>query len=328
MKEINDRIVMNTPEDGMKTFDFGNRKVHFYVASNRKEKINQVCDSLYPFGNYKIPYHYHDCGSVTYIILKGSFELILNGKRCVCEKGDIINVPAHCPYGIKIIDENTLIREIYTDFDMLETYTDSEQMKISGRAYKAGQKYMKDFEEKHHWFELTEPAGTEVIEKNTLPQISTEEKAIYEYTGWNGIECCLKVGRWDLNRSKEIWEYRLLKNYQLQYFAPDKNERIYSVKSGKAMIEINDEILFANAGDIIYIPAYRAFSLTAVEDNTVLYDVNVSARLFRMLEMLELAQRDEAENTKDENWIKELLKLNDCGLTGFIKTDFIIEKGA
>ena len=65
-----------------------------------------------------------------------------------------------------------------------------------------------------------------------------------------------------------------------------------------------------------------------MEDNTVLYDVNVSARLFRMLEMLELAQRDEAENTKDENWIKELLKLNDCGLTGFIKTDFIIEKGA
>lgn len=328
MRETNDRRVMRTQEDTGKTFDLGNRRVTFYVDTVRDDKINQVCDSLYPFGNYKIPYHYHSRGSVTYIILKGSVELIVNGKSCMCEAGDTINIPAHCPYGMTVIDEGSLIREVYTNFDMLAVYLDAGQQKTEGFSCEHRQETKRTFEETHHWFALTEPAGSERVDKNRLPQISTEQRAIYQYSGWPGIECRLKVGRWDLNRSKEIWEYRIERNYQLQYFVPGPNERIYSVKTGKVMVEIEEKIFFAQAGDIIYIPAYRTFAVTAVEENTVLYDLNVSSRLFRMLEMLELAQRDEVENTRDEAWMKELLKLNDSILTGFVKTDFITEKGA
>ena len=42
-----------------------------------------------------------------------------------------------------------------------------------------------------------------------------------------------------------------------------------------------------------------------------------------MLEMLELAQRDEPENVKKEEWIRNLLDLNDSELTGFVKTNLV-----
>lgn len=322
MKATSEKTVMKTVQDAIETFNFGNRKVFFYVESNRGEKINQICDSLYPFGNYKMPYHYHDCGAVTYMVIRGSVELILNGEKSICKEGDIVNVPSHCPYGMTILEEDTLVREIYTNIDALEAYYDIEQMKLGGNAFAATSGAKTEFEEKHHYFVLTEPVEIKDADKKKVHQISTEEKEIYRFNGWEGINCILKVGRWDLKRVKEIWEYKLSKNYQLQYFNSDKNESIYTVKSGKVMAEINDEIYFAEEGDIIHVPAYRAFTITAVEDNTSIYNLNVTTRLFRMLEMLELAQRDEAENTKNKEWMNWLLELNDSNLTGFVKTDF------
>lgn len=319
MREANEKIVMKTSDEGIKQFDLGNRKVAFYTQSHGKNQLNEVCDVEYIFENHSIPYHYHDCGAATYMILKGRIELILNGKKCVCEEGDIINVTSYCPYGIRILEKGTLIREMYTGLNVFEIYNEYKLMQQGGLTYTYDDAVKEEFAEKHHFFKLTAPVNPEKIDKNRLPQITAKDKAIYEYDGWDGILCKLKVGRWNLKRVKEVWEYSIDKNYQLQYLEPNENERVYSVKSGEIMVEVNNQLFFAEAEDVIYIPAYTPFTIMAVDEETVVYDWNVSTRLFRMLEMLQLAQRDEVENTLDNKWMKELLDLNNSWLTGFVQ---------
>ena len=321
------RFVKRPIDGALRTFDTGNKQIYFYIDYSNpggKNKFLQICDVLFPFVGFELPYHYHDIGAVTYIILKGQIELVLNGKRCICSEGDIINIPSHCPYGMKILNKETLIREVYTNLDALGTYIDMELLG-AGEFYKACDSlYMEEnFAEEHHYFALTKPIEVENVDKAMLAQITPRNESIYEYDGMTGIICSLKVGRWNLKRDREIWEYKIDVNYQMQYSNPGGNEHFYSVVSGDVMVETGGHTYTAAEKDIIHIPAYTPFSITALSDETVVYDLNVNTRLFRMLEMLELAQRDEPENVKKEEWIRNLLDLNDSELTGFVKTNLV-----
>lgn len=325
--DILKKFVMKPAVDALRTFDMGNKQIYFYTDYSNpggQNKALQACDAFYPFGDYELPYHYHDKGSVTYLIIKGQVELTLNGKICTCDEGDIINVPSHCPYGMKIIGKGALIREIYTDLDALGAYTDLELLGAGEFSSSCDPVYMEEkFAEEHHYFVLTEPVEKEKTEKAALAQITPKGASIYSYEGTEGIACSLKVGRWNLKRVREIWEYALDVNYQMQYSNPGGNERLYSIVSGSVMVEVRGRRYMAEANDIIHIPAYTPFTLTAAEAGTVISDLNVSTRLFRMLEMLELAQRDEPENAADAKWMKDLLELNGSDITGFTRTGFI-----
>ncbi|MCL1895484.1 MAG: cupin domain-containing protein [Clostridiales bacterium] len=320
MMETNkDKIVLKTLEDAAHVYDDGHCSVRVYTLPYGAGQVNEVIDTVYCEKGYYIPYHYTDKGAETLLVMKGKVEVTLYGKVCECEAGDFINIPSHCPYSLRTLEEGVHVRGLYTGLDMAAKYKDFDL--IGKNAFPQGQQadfLANEFGPAHGHFTLTEPVDTEKAGKADLPQITAKDYAIYEYSGWDGIRCELKVGRWNLKRVKEVWLFTLGDGCQLQYFKPSQNERVYSVKSGKVKVEVGGEALIAEAGDLIHIPQYTPFAITAADGEAAFYDLNVSTRLFRMLEMLELAQRDEPEKPLDPEWMKWLLGMNDSDLTGFV----------
>lgn len=320
MELINNKVVLKSSEDAIQSYDEGTLSLDLYVPPYGKNQLNEVVDTYYK-EKFTVPYHYNSKGAETLIILKGRIQLTIYGKKSKCEVGDIINIPSHCPYGLTTLEDNCVIRGIYTDINMFSRYSDKKLISNNALNYN----YNKDFIEseynpEHDYYVLTEPVDTEEVEKNTLPQITSKADFIYEYNGWEGIKCNLKVGRWNLKNHKEIWEFTIEKGYQMQYFKPNPNKGLYIVNSGRVKIETGGNVFFAEKNDIIKIPQYTPYTITAMTDDTVVLDINVSTRLFRMLEMLELAQRDEPDKIKYDDWQNWLLKLNDSYLTGFCKS--------
>ena len=318
METMKNNIIIKTPADAIKSYDDGRRSVTLCVPPCGDKHINEVIDTVYYEKGYYIPYHYADRGAETLLVLKGRVEVTLYGKVCECGEGDFVNILAHCPYSLKTLEDGTVIRGIYTDLNMSSMYKDMELLEKNALPCSKKADYISEvYNAEHSFFALTEPVDTVKVEKGTLPQITAKDFAIYEYNGWEGVNCKLKVGRWNLKRVKEIWQFEIDKGYQLQYFKPNKNERLYHVQTGKVKIEAFGETLFAEEGDLIHIPQYTPFALTAMSEKTVILDLNVSTRLFRMLEMLQLAQRDEPEKVADPEWMKWLLDMNGSFLTGF-----------
>jgi quercetin dioxygenase-like cupin family protein len=322
MDIIMDKIVINGFEDGIFEACDGEKAIYQYTAPYGDKKLNEIGDARYLKSGYKMPYHYNDRGAVSYIILQGSIEITLYGKTCVCEAGDIINIPANLPYGFITLEDETVIREMFTGMDVLAKRKDRELLTRNALSYACDAEFIaEDFDPKHGTFALAEPVDTEVVEKESLPQVTAENDAIYEYGGWEGLYFKLKVGRWNLKNVKEIWEITIDKGYRLEYLKPTANEALYTVKSGSVKVDVDGEELIAEAGDIIHIPQYTPFAITAIDEDTMVYDLDVSSRLFRLLEMLQLAQRDEADKVADPEWMAWLLDMNDSDLTGLVKTE-------
>ena len=319
METYNNKFVLKTLEDAIRVYDDGACSVRVFTPPCGDKQINEVIDAVYYEKNYYVPYHYAEKGAETLLVLAGKVEVTMYGKACECEAGDFINIPSHCPYSLRTLEDGCHVRGIYTGFGMAARYNDLALLSETALPQRYEADFIdKDFNRAHNYFALTEPVDTEKAEKGALPQITGKDCAIYEYSGWPGILCELKVGRWNLKRVKEIWRYTIDKGYQVQYFWPNENERLYSVQSGTLKIEMGGKVLFAEANDLVHIPPYTPFSLTAMTDKAAVLDLNVSSRLFRMLEMLELAQRDEPEKCGDPEWQKWLLEMNDSYITGFV----------
>jgi len=320
MKTKNEKIVLKTLVDASHEYDYGDSAAFMYIGPSGDKQINEVIDTVYLEKGCLVPYHYNARGAETLLIQNGLIEVTLYGKTCECEAGDIINIPSDCPYSLKTLEEGCQVRGVYTGVDEWSRHKDLELID-SGAFIESdlADHIEKEFWPAHHRHTLTKPACTEPVEKSALPQITANCSSIYRYDGWAGISCELKVGRWNLKRVKEIWQFTIEKGYQLQYHKPNQNERLYCVKSGKIKVKADGEVHTAEANDIIHIPPYTPFDLTAVGEKNEIYDLNVSSRLFRMLEILELAQRDEPEKTEDPEWLEWLLGLNNCYLTGFVK---------
>ena len=317
METNNEKIVLKNLEDAARVYDDGHCSVRVYTLPYGAGQVNEVIDTVYYEKGYYIPYHYSDKGAETLLIMKGKVEVTLYGKTCECGAGDFINIPSHCPYSLRILEEGCHVRGLFTGIDMSGKYKDLDLMGKNAFPQDQAGFLANEFGPAHGYFALTEPADTEQVEKGDLPQITDKDYAIYEYSGWAGIRCELKVGRWNLKRVKEVWLFTIDEGCQLQYFKPSQDERLYSVKSGKVKVEVSGEALFAEAGDLIRIPQYTPFAITAMDGEAAVYDLNVTTRLFRMLEMLELAQRDEPEKPSDPEWMKWLLGMNGSSLTGF-----------
>ena len=215
----NNKIVLKTVEDAIRVFDDGACSVRLFAPPSGDGRINEVIDTVYYGKNYHVPYHYADKGAETLLILNGKVEVTLYGKTCKCEAGDFINIPAHCPYSLRTLEEGCKVRGIYTGRDMTAKFRGLELLSKNALPERYHADFISnEFNPEHNYFALTEPVDTEKADKDALPQITAKDGAIYEYRGWPGILCELKVGRWNLKRVKEIWRYTIDKGYQLQYF--------------------------------------------------------------------------------------------------------------
>jgi len=225
-------------------------------------------------------YHYVERGARTFAVMKGSVQVISNGRKFVLTEDDIFNAEAWCPYSMTFLSDDTVVRGISL----------------------FGPEPQKD---------LPDPAAWAYVDKSSVLEVSAKGQGIYEFSV-AGIEFLLKVGRWQLDGLKEIWEFRIEKGYRLAFNDRTDKEGLFMVKTGRFRVEIGDDEFVADEGegDLIRIPANTAYSLTALSDDCVIHDFNVTCHLFRLLEMIEAARDYFPEKLSDEEYIDYLLEAN------------------
>jgi len=293
--------VMRTPEDALYSKICGPRKVDLYIPSQGSDQINEVSDTTWLLGNYRLSYRYHDRGHGTFLVERGCVEVTLNGRKFLLEEGDMINIEPYMSHGFVFIDPDTLWREMYTDMNM---WADDENRIV----------------------ELPEPVDCPWVDKRTVQEVTCKGEGKITFT-YEGICCLLKVGRWQLRGFKEIWEYQIEKGYEVRCCNATSDEGVYFVKSGRIMVKADSKTFFAGGegeGTLIHIPAYTPYVLTAVADDCVIHDYNVSAHLFRLLEMIDAAKEYFPEKLDDPDYIAYLFEVNKVGaFTGFGRSDAI-----
>ena len=319
---IQDKVILKTPGDASMKFEETSCVTHLYLPPSGPDMRNELCDCTWQESGTRIPYHYHDRGIETCFVLKGKVEVTLYGRRCICEEGDFINILPWCPCGMVILAENTVLRKMYTGRNQYANLQDRYLLSCNAPDYTLDAAFMETvYGPEHYHLSLTEPVDTEAAEKGSFSLITSAGKSVYTYAGYEGIRCHLKITRTNLNNVKEIWEFELDRGYTMTYARPVADERLYIVQSGQLMVNVGGNEWVAEKDHIVHIPAYTPFALTALSENVAFHDYNVTTRLFRMLEMLQLAQRDEPEKVSDPEWMKWLLTMNQSTLTGFGKSD-------
>ncbi|MCL1895486.1 MAG: cupin domain-containing protein [Clostridiales bacterium] len=225
-------------------------------------------------------YHYADKGAKTFTVMKGSAEVVLNGKRFTLAEGDIFNAEAWQPYSVSFLSDDTVVREI--------------------RAGRRGQEHY-----------LPDPAAVEDVDKASVQEAQAKGKGIYEF-GAKGIRLLLKVGRWQLDGYKEIWECCIDKGYRLSLNGCSDRGSLFMVRSGSFRVEVDGEEFVACEGEdgLVRIPAGAAHAITALSEGCVIQAFNVSCDLFRLLEMVEAARDYFPEKLDEQAYIDYLFEAN------------------
>ena len=276
------KYVIKTPADAIDSGTEGPLKVDLYIPPYGPRQLNEIRDYTVSEAGYKTGYHYGGRGMETFSVIRGSIEVVLNGKKFTLTEGDILNVEAWCPYSMTFLEAGTVVREMCTDRDNRE-------------------------------YDLPEPASCADTDKEKVSDVAADGGGLYEF-GAEGIRLVMKTGRWQLGGYKEIWEIRLEKGYRLKYNDAGDSEGLYIVRSGRFMVEVDGKEFYAGAGegdgDLIHIPANTAYSLTALTDDCIIRDFNVSCHLFRLLEMIEAALDYFPEKLNDKEYFDYLVTVN------------------
>jgi quercetin dioxygenase-like cupin family protein len=274
------KYVRKTPDDALESVMEGRLKMDLYLPPYGANQMNEIRDFTALEAGYRVGYHYSDKGMETFAVIKGSVEVVLNGKKFILTEGDILNVEAWCPYGMTFLEEGTVVREMCTDRNNKE-------------------------------YDLPEPATVADAAKEDIGEAAVSGKGLYEFSA-EGINLILKVGRWQLGGYKEIWEMKLDKGYRIQYNDKAESEGLFIVNSGRFMVEVDGKEVPADAGDLIHIPVCTSYSLTALDEDCVIRDFNVSCHLFRLLEMIEAAQDYFPEKLGDKEYFDYLISANNA----------------
>jgi len=225
-------------------------------------------------------YHYSETGAKTWLVMRGCVQVIQNGKRFVLTEGDIFNAEAWRPYSLTLLTKDTVVRE------------------ISASGLEPDR-------------EMPDPAGWIDADKLQILEASCKCEGVYEF-GAEGIKLILKVGRWQLDGYKEIWEYRIDKGFRLAFNGNSEREGLYIVSSGLFRMELDGReiIVGADEEDIVRIPPGAVYAFTALSEDSAIQDFNVACQLFRLLEMVEAARDYFPEKLQEQAYMEYLLEAN------------------
>lgn len=277
---LDGKYVIKTPADAIDSKTEGTLRTDLYIPPYGPNQINEIRDYTVSESGCAAGYHFSEKGAETFTVIKGSVSVIMNGKRFVLEAGDILNVEAWCPYSMTFLEAGTIVREMCTNRN-----------------------------NKEH--DLPEPAGVVDVAKESIMEAAVKGKGAYEFST-QGIRFVLKTGRWQLGGLKEVWELCVDKGRCLTYSGDCESAGLYMVRSGRFQVEVDGKefVADANDGDLIHIPSHTAYSLTALSQDCVIQDFNVTCHLFRLLEMLEAAQDYFPEKLKDQEYVDYLFEAN------------------
>ena len=278
--------------------------------------VNELGDTVYIKDAF-VPYHDHEKGYETFLIDGGSAEVCINKKKCIIERGDIVHIRPYVNHGYRYLEENTIWREMFQDMDMYNCVEDKHVI----RTYSP--QYWEDEEFKARRYTLLgtlyredpvpEPAG-----KYDIPAVRPRGWAIAGFD-MEGIRLNLKVGRWETDGVKEIWELLPQKGLQIEWNYPYAGNDVYLVMEGSVHVQADGHDFVAKKRDVINIPPYYKHTLTVLEEGTQIYAYNVQSYLMHIMERLNAEKKRSPENLKDWGYVEKILRENNCWVTGIRK---------
>lgn len=278
------------------------------------QMINELGDTVYIKGAL-VPYHDHTKGYETFLIDGGSAEVCINKKKCIIERGDIVHIMPYVHHGYVYLEEGTIWREMFQDMDMYNCVEDKHVI----RTYSP--EYWEDEEFRARRYRILgtlyreDPVST-WVEKTEIPAVRPRGWAIRSFQ-FPGVSFHLKVGRWETDGAKEIWEILPEKGFHVEWNYPHAGNDLFLVMEGAVQVEVDGgESFVAKKRDIINIPPYYKHRFTVLEEGTQLYAYNVQSQFLHIMEQLHADQVRQPEKLEDWTYVSGVLRDNNCWVTG------------
>lgn len=312
----NDRILI-TPSDYLADFDEiadgsePRSRCRYFVEPYTSHLINEVCEANYYPGN-RVPYHEHATGYETFLVDNGSLEMSIRSRRAVLKKGDMVHIPPYTPHSVHALEENSIWRAFHQGLEMTPNMMDERRMRdlYPDKFFDPG--FMKETSVRRRsvWFDYAIPEVRDVP-ASEIPEIRTFDFALADFS-FEGIELKLKVGRWETNGAKEIWQLRLKKGLKLSWEPGCPFNHLYDICSGSVILSLDglDTDLTAHERDLLHIPKFAAGSITALEDS-VLLDCGCQGFLMRLMDELNFYKVRDPEKLKDKSFVGHIMKKHD-----------------
>ena len=278
--------------------------------------INELGDTIYIKDAF-VPYHDHEKGYETFLIDGGSAEVCINKKKCIIKRGDIVHIRPYVNHGYRYLEENTIWREMFQEMDMYNCVEDKHVI----RTYSP--EYWEDEEFKARRYKILGTLYREdpvpVPAKNTeIPAIRPRGTALASFD-LGIMKCNLKVGRWETEGAKEIWEFLPEKGTQIEWNYPYAANDVYLVMEGSVHMQADGHDFVAKKRDIINVPPYYKHTFTVLEEGTQLYAYNVQSYLMHIMERIHAEKVRTPEHLEDWAYVEKILRDNNCWVTGFRK---------
>ena len=272
--------------------------------------LNEVCEAIYFAGN-RVYSHEHPDGYETFLVDNGTMEFIQLSKKAPARKGDIVHIQPFMPHSIHCLEDNSIWRAFHQGLWLFDHIRNDRWFRDRhwDTFFSAEFTAENAARDKSSWFDYNVPECRDVAPEE-LPSIRQYDFALAEY-GYEGITLKLKVGRWETNGLKEVWQLRLAPGYRLSWEINQPYPLLYDVFSGSVRVTIEGmEPFIAKARDLLHVPKYLAGSMEALED-TVLLDMGCQGNLTRLMDELNIYKNKESKKLKDRIFVKEIMKKND-----------------
>ena len=306
-------IRMEVPEDCQvvtDSKDYFYRLFHRPVTTLMKNEFD--CLQFHSASSVPIDYHEHSGGTETFFVSQGKFLCSCIGRYFTMEAGDILHIQPWMGHGFTAIEPESRLNILFMGIDKYSSLSDPS---IRLREKFPGTFWESAFNEVFWQSNIGTPKRS-IPAPNEFPseqvtQLRRNGSGIREHE-FDGIKLHLKVGRFETEGVKEIWELFMKPGFYCEWdnFIPEY--RMFYVTEGKLRCHVKtsaDVTLDFDAvkNNIIFIPPYNPFGFEVIEE-AKMYDMDCAARLQDLCEELKTLAFESPEKKNDKDTVLALCK--------------------
>ena len=274
--------------------------------------LNEVQEAVYFTGN-RVASHEHVNSTIreTFLIEQGAVEILQLSKKAKVQRGDMLHIMPYMPHSIHCVEDDTIFRAFHQGLWL-------SQFTFMNRAFRDRHPDVHESQEfrqinaahdKSAWFDYILPECRDVPQSE-IPSIRPYDFGLADYS-YEGITLKLKVGRWETDGLKEVWQLRLAKGYKMSWDMLQPFILLYEVFSGSVRVTLEGmEPFTAKTRDVLHFPKYLAGTIETLED-TILLDAGCQGYLTRFMDELNVYKVKEPKKLQDRAFVKEIMKKND-----------------
>lgn len=272
------------------------------------------------YSGAQMDYHDHQWGYKALMVTSGKVEAYFNHQRCMLEPGDLCFIKPHVAHAFinqeTEKDQGVTWMELYDGMRMYYGMEAGVKLEKNYPGLKQDDAYQTRQMNTLGTFYCQEPPKADLADKREVPWVRPPESAIRTFENKAG-KFMLKIGRWEYDGLKEVWEMRPNKGLRLDFKIPFADYPLYYVLEGKMIVECNGETYVGEKADFLHIPPWRQFSISFPEEGARILVCNEQSELFQILETLKSMAKTAPDDLQDwDDKVVPVLRRYNNWLTG------------